>query len=263
LLSIIGKIQETALLGRLPDFTEYSGYKIRVLRVTDLFQDRTICHQSSQTKIFILASENGEEFPTENIWTLPLGCEWEFSRWVSFPENRKRDGLTVLEFIRQLEDGSQHLYHVSINPYEGKMEEVSIENSVFYPPKRGYEKLDWDWKDHFVVEVDLAETSNELFSAKVNKGTLDTIYEYKKCGGKNSEAIILSIDQKLPARSSGQSFFLCLGDGDWTFGKWTLTGKESIEAGYLGFTLVDRKSKIVRHILCNPWAAYMKNNPAL
>lgn len=258
LRSVIGKIQETAYLGSPPGSTGHSGYKVRVLRATDLFQDRTICHQSWQTKIFILASENGEEFPTENVWTLPLGCGWEFNRWVSFPESGKWDGLTVLEFIRELEDDSQSLYHVSVNPYEGIMEEITIKDAAFYPPKMGYEKMDWGWKDHFVMGAELAKKSNELFSAKINIGKLNDPYDYKKCSGHRSDVVILSIDQRIPARSSGQSFFLCLDEGDWTFGEWTLTGKESIEAGYLGFTLVDRESKQVRHILCNPWTAYVK-----
>lgn len=229
-----------------------------MLRATDLFQDRTICHQSWQTKVFILASENGEEFPTENVWTLPLGCGWEFSRWVSFPEGSKWDGLTVLEFIRELEDDSQSLYHVSVNPYEGKMEEIATKNATFYPPNMGYEKLDWDWRDHFVIGTGLAKRANELFSVKITKGRQHTPYDHKDCSGNNSDVMIISIDQKIPARSSGQSFFLCLDEGDWTFGEWTLTGKESIEAGYLGFTVVDRKSKRVRQVLCNPWTAYVK-----
>lgn len=256
---VFGNIQETAFLGSPPGFDGHSGYKVRVLRATDLFRDRTICHQSRQTKVFIFASENGEEFPEQNVWTLPLGCGWEFSRWTSFPEKGKWDGLTVLEFVRGLEDGSQILYHVAVNPYEGKMKEVASKDVAFYPPNMGYEKLDWDWRDHFVMGSDLSQKSNELFSVKINRGRQNTPYDSKKCSGGNSNAVIISVDQRLPARSSGQSFFLCLGNANWAFGEWTLTGKESIEVGYLGFTLIDRKSKKTRHILCNPWTAYFKD----
>jgi len=258
LRSVLGNIQESARLVKLPGCADFSGYGVRVLSATASFQDRTICHQSWQTKIFIFASENGEEFPDENVWALPLGCGWEFSRWVSFPESEKSNGPTVLEFIRELEDDSQQIYHVWVSPHEGKMKAVAMEDADFYPPRMGYGRLDWDWKDHFAVKERLAEQTNELFSAGIARGRLQGGHDHQNCPN-GAEVLILSLDQNSPARSSGQSFFLCLDDGDWAFGEWTLTGMESIEAGYLGFTLVDRKSKKVRRILCNPWTAYYKD----
>lgn len=221
------------------------------------------CNSIFQDTI-IISANSFDEAPEVTAYALPLACGWQFSRWLEFPPSSKGEAPITLEFIKNSPAKKDELVWVMINPYQAKLLDKSKRGTDTYPPNMGYAKLKTLWQNNIAEIIEKLGSLRQdastphLFKADVNRVRLRKDYT-TQTGGKTREAISIFVAEENRAFGATSFYVERLDDGDWAFGEWTLTGRESIEAGYLGFTLVDRESKKVRRILCNPWTAYYKD----
>lgn len=248
-------------------FTGYFDHNPFIVKVrTARGQYRTPqkeCGSFWQDAVIIVAS-SFDEAPAVAAFSLPLACDWQFSRWLDFPPASEGEAPITMEFIKRLPGKGEKLVWVKINPYRAELFEKSEKGTTTYPPNQGYSRLGRLQQDNVAEVVGELSSLREdtstphLFKADVKKVRLVNNGTGQRCSG-DQEIISISVAEKNTAHDATSFYVDCQGGENWAFDKWTLTGKKSIEAGYLGFTLVDRKSKIIRHILCNPWTAYFKD----
>lgn len=251
-------------IGTLAAFSGYYNYHPFIVEVKRSRGEYNTpwedCDSLWQDVIIVVAS-SFDESPEVSACTLPLACDWQFSRWLDFPHPSKGESPITLEFIKKGPQQADELVWVRINPYKAELLKESKKGEESYPPNIGYRRLNRFWHDEKVLGAESLSVlkpnafSPHLFVAEVKRNRLPKELTQDYDG--TDEVLSVSVAEKFSSRAA-TSFYLDCSDGDWTFGEWTLTGKESIEAGYLGFTLIDRESKKVRHILCNPWTAYVK-----
>lgn len=243
-------------------YYNYSPFLVQVKSARGEFKTQwEECNSLWQDVIVVVAS-SFDESPEVSACTLPPACDWQFSRWLDFPHPAEGERPITLEFIKKGPRQADELVWVKINPYRAELLKESKKGEETYPPNIGYKRLNRLWQDKIAdVVEELSSLRQEsptphLYKADVNRVRLVNNGADQRADSAQ-DVISISVAEKSNGYGAA-SFYLGCSDGDWTFGEWTLTGKESIEAGYLGFTLIDRESKEVRHILCNPWTAYVK-----
>lgn len=241
-------------------YFDYSPFLVQVKSARGEFQTQWEECNSLWQEVIIVAASSFDESPEVSACTLPLACDWQFSRWLDFPHLSEGEKPITLEFIKRGPHQEDELVWVKINPYSAELLTESKKGKETYPPNNGYRSLTRFLHNEKALEVEPLSAlkpdafSPYLFVAEVKRNRLPK--KLAEDYGGTAEVLSVSVAEKTGGAAA--SFYLDCPNGDWTFGEWILTGKKSIEAGYLGFTLVDRKSTRVRHILCNPWTAYVK-----
>lgn len=242
-------------------YFDHSPFIVKVKSARGQFQTSwEECGSFWQNAIIVVASSFDED-PAVAAFTLPLACDWQFSRWLDFPPASEGEAPITMEFIKRV-PGEEELVWVKINPYRAELLKASNKGTDTYPPNIGYSRLDLVWQSKISEIIELMSSLRQntstphLFKADIKRVRLAKNGPEQRSNDIN-EVITISVAEENSVFGAF-SFYVDFPVGDWTFGEWTLTGKESIEAGYLGFTLLDRESKKVRHILCNPWTAYVK-----
>lgn len=242
-------------------YFDYSPFLVQVKSARGEFQTQWKECDSLYQELIVVVASSFDESPEVSACTLPLACDWQFSRWLDFPHPSEGENPITLEFIKKGPHQKDELVWVRINPYRAELLKESTKGKETYPPNIGYKRLEKFWHDEKGLEVESLSIlkpdvfTPHLFVAEVKRNRLPK--ELTKNFDGTAEVLSVSVAEK-NSRHAATSFYLNCPDGDWTFGEWTLTGKESIKKGYIGFTIIEQESKRVRHILCNPWTAYMK-----
>ena len=259
LAQLLNNVKEVA---RFTGYAFHSPFMVRVMGAGGEFGTPWEECNSLFQETYVISANSFDESPKVVAYTLPLACDWQFSRWLEFPPRSEGGEAPItLEFIKRSPGKKEKLVWLKINPYQAELLEKSKKGTDTYPPNIGYSSLEWLWKDKIAEVVEELSSLRQdaskphLFEADVNRVRL-VKDGTSQDGGNAKEVISISVVENNSGHDATSFYVDCPNNGDWAFGEWTLTGKESIEAGYLGFSLVERNSKRVRHILCNPWTAF-------